>query len=59
MFIVSIILEDQRSVSSREARQPRLGPWLDFEKYKIVAALRRADEMAATMASLPVKNLPW
>ena len=43
----------------REARQPRLGLWLHFEKYKTLAAARRAGEVATTMASLPAKNLPW
>ena len=35
----------------REARQPRLGPWLDFEKYKMVAA-------AAARPSSGVLGLP-
>ena len=28
----------------REARQPRLGPWLDFEKQKTVAAVAAVAE---------------
>jgi hypothetical protein len=39
MTIVDIILSYEWQISGppREARQPRLGPWLDFEKYKMAA----------------------
>ena len=43
----------------REARQARFGPCLDFENLKAAAVAWCAGEVAATVAALPAKNLPW
>ena len=39
---INSFIATNNSGSPLDARQPRLGPWLDFEKYKTAAAAAMA-----------------
>ena len=44
----------------REARQPKVGSWLDFEKIvNSGGQYWRTDEVVVTMVPLLAKSLPW